>query len=394
MPNVTKPNVTRLEILKNRTSGVLGFCFVLFSFSALVFFFLAFGLISRAWAQGMVKGIHPPAVWAIHNKEDMGAELKENQGCGLCFAVDSSRFFVTNFHVLRGLLKRFRSFSDLTLSQEGNPSELKVHRLLIVSGLYDLALFEVNRENGDYMDAAKSPPDSGETLFSVSYERCGFTRMVEVTKATYEDFFSFMIAFDQQNLLGGRGSSGGPVLNSSNQVVGVMHATNENMSYVIKGKYLKELIAGQGEGVFTCPDPFSPVSCIRQEEERVKKLSDQGNVLAMYQVGRMKSHIVERPPEELTSVEMEQAADQGFPRAEYSQGITEHLRGNNKAAFYWLHKAARKGHPIAQYNTGVFYHFGLGEPRNEEQAGYWIRQSAGQGYIRAKEFAKKFMDEK
>ena len=268
------------------------------------------------------------AVWAIHNKEDMRAELKENEGCGMCFSVDSSRFFVTNFHVFRNLLKKVRSFSDLTLSQEGNPSELKVHRVLVVSGLYDLVLFEVNREDGDYMSATESfSPDSGETLFSMSPDRCGFTRMVEVTKATYEDIFFFMIAFDQRNLFG---SSGGPVLNSSNQVVGVMHAANENMSYVIKGKYLKELIAGTGKGVFTCPDPFSPASCISQEDERVKRLSDQGNVLARYQVGRTQSHIVERPPEELTSVEMEQAANQGFPRAEYSQGITGQVFGKKR----------------------------------------------------------------
>ncbi len=95
------PDMTRPEILENRTSRVLGFCFILFSFSALAFFFLVFGLISRAWGQGMVKEVHPPAaVWAIHNKEDMRAELKENEGCGMCFSVDSSRFFVTNFHIL------------------------------------------------------------------------------------------------------------------------------------------------------------------------------------------------------------------------------------------------------------------------------------------------------
>lgn len=356
---------------------------------SLVFLFLVFNLIPLgAWGQEVVKGVHP-AVWAIHNKEGRGAELKENEGCGMCFSVNSSRFFVTNFHVFRDLLKRVPSFSDLILSQEGNPTELKVHRVLVVSGLYDLALFEVDREDGDSMKTAENfSLDSSGTLSSVSFWGCGSMRIVEIIKSTYEDTFFFMIAFNQKNL---GGSSGGPVLNSSNQVVGVMLSANENMSYVTKGKYLKELIAGRGEGVFTCPDPFSPASCIRQEEERVKRLSDQGNVLAMYQVGRVMSHIVERPPEKLTSKEMEQAANRGFPLAEYSQGITEYLRGNHTMAFDWLHRAAKKGHPIAQYNTGVFHHFGLGTPKDREQAYYWTGQSMDQGYIPAKEF-KEFMD--
>lgn len=50
---------------------------------------------------------------------------------------------------------------------------------------------------------------------------------------------------------------------------------------------------------------------------------------------------------------------------------------------------AAQGHDAAQYNLGLMYLNGIGVPVDAGQARYWLRQSAGQGYVKAKGLLEK-----
>jgi len=55
-------------------------------------------------------------------------------------------------------------------------------------------------------------------------------------------------------------------------------------------------------------------------------------------------------------------------------------------AFYWIKKSAEQGFAEAQYFLGLIYYTGEGTLTDKKKAAFWIRKSYENGFEKAKEY--------
>jgi TPR repeat protein len=65
------------------------------------------------------------------------------------------------------------------------------------------------------------------------------------------------------------------------------------------------------------------------------------------------------------------------------RGRADFKAGNYHKAFNTLLPLAKQGNAEAEYAVGYFYYYGKGVREDEQQAQYWINQSAQKGYAPA-----------
>ena len=73
----------------------------------------------------------------------------------------------------------------------------------------------------------------------------------------------------------------------------------------------------------------------------------------------------------------------------FEAGLQAAKSGDSLVALRHFQVLAAQGHDAAQYNLGLMYLNGIGVPVDAGQARYWLRQSAGQGYVKAKGLLEK-----
>lgn len=220
---------------------------------------------------------HPKhSIWKIQNTE------REGNGTGFFIGTNH---FITNFHVVFGLLETSISTSlentsdrqtieKLVLSQKGSPSIIKIKKILSVSAFYDLALLETKEETTDYLNINKEAKPYGK-LSIWGYPDGKFTK-IEKTGQLADDEHQYTFPVNHSNF---QGASGSPLLNSKEQVVGVVSSGYTNMLNTIKPNVLKDFIAGNIG--LNCSE-LHPESCIKKEMEILKKSAEQGFAPAQY----------------------------------------------------------------------------------------------------------------
>ena len=125
-------------------------------FIIFILFFLTYPSFSEIPSEGIPEKVRSgkKAVWKIRNLNT------SDSGTG--FFMRPSHF-VTNFHVISGLLDK-SSLEDISLSQEGNSRELKIKRIIALSAFYDLATLETEQEVSDYLSFRRSRTTTGRKL--------------------------------------------------------------------------------------------------------------------------------------------------------------------------------------------------------------------------------------
>lgn len=73
----------------------------------------------------------------------------------------------------------------------------------------------------------------------------------------------------------------------------------------------------------------------------------------------------------------------------FQAGLHAAQSGDALQALRHFQVLAAQGHDAAQYNLGLMYLNGIGVPVDIGQARYWLGQSAGQGYAKAKEMMER-----
>jgi TPR repeat protein len=76
-------------------------------------------------------------------------------------------------------------------------------------------------------------------------------------------------------------------------------------------------------------------------------------------------------------------------KSEMDRAVTAAVREDYLTALGVFQVQAAQGEAVAQYNLGLLYLNGLGVPMNPVQARYWLKQSAEQGYAKAKGLLEK-----
>ena len=379
------------------------------------------------------------AVWRIHR-------LDKPIG-GTAFFIGKNRF-VTNFHVIYGLLglsleealqddelEDRDSDSYIVLSQEQNSFALRIKRVVAASALHDLALLEIEGEVTDYLSLREHPPEPSENLFLIAYPGGVLTTIKKTGDIVYEDDQVYAFLVDYSNL---GGSSGSPILDTQRQVVGVTSFNIHNLQTMVKMNYLKELIAGDigtqcsefedSEGL-----PASKRACIKKEVKELRELiknefvypqykfallykleedgiseafpyfaeaAEYGYLPAIYEIALAvyiwyHRGIVSREDLDKAFQWMEVPAEEGYIPAQYQIGAMYYSTEGKQdvlQAFYWARQAAERGFSPAQHLLGVIYHvnYKIGEDQQDlDQAVQWIQKSAEQGYEPAKNYYDK-----
>ena len=329
------------------------------------------------------------AVWQIHNVrpgETFGK--RKDHSRGTAFAIGPSNF-ISNIHVLLGLLERDNALAATTLLQDGSPAQIKVKQVLAVNVAHDLALLETHQRVNDYLrfsDEDASGP--GEQLFVMGYLD-GFTRQEITNGMVYEDIFSFAVATDFPDL---EGMSGSPILDARGRVAGVGYFAEGNMLYGVKINHVKAFIAGKSGTV--CSQHASLESCLLAGARQVKEMAAGGDVQAVYELGDGLSNV--HRIDSSMGVDLDALADavlQGYAHAAFDLAeLYAKLNRNDEDlenAFTLFKQAAAKGHPASVFELGRYYFNGWGTQKDMVLGRFWIKKSSDQGFLPAKEYLKK-----
>ena len=192
------------------------------------------------------------SVWRMHNFIYTGT----------AFSIGPN-LFVTNFHILHGLLKK-DNLKSITLDQKASFSFLKVKRIVAVSAPYDLAFFETEQNVTSYLSIAENPPQPNKELFILGYPE-GELKEMKNTGKLIDNGHHYTVSINHSHL---RGASGSPVLDKEGQVVGVVFRGSVNHLAVIQSKHLKGLIAGKIG--LNCSDFINLAMCFKKRNRKFK----------------------------------------------------------------------------------------------------------------------------
>ena len=301
------------------------------------------------------------AVWMLNGKEEKVSVHEEsdfltvtttisisNGGSG--FFINGSRLIFTNFHVVSSLLKG--GLSKVTLSQNGVESGLKIKSLLALCAVADIALLETDSEAPFYLSLRDEPLFEDEDLTILGYPDRAFRVIRKGGPLAF--FFKGFWEFPTKKKSSKKGASGGPVIDSRGQVVGIFKRSNDDVAIFTGVNQLKAIL--EGEIGVRC-GKNSPEKCFKKAVTLAKRRGFEGDAEAQYALSIM-----------------------------YEEGFGVEQEEDAGESFFWLKKAAKKGHAYAQYDLGFMY-VALGEERvnyDPKTAAFWLEKSSKQGHGRAK----------
>lgn len=173
----------------------------------------------------------------IYDKNlDNTVTITTSQGLGSGFFVDSN-VIVTNYHVIEGA-----ETAEVVLNN--SDQKQMVLGYLAIDKINDLALIQINYKNKTFIKIEDQIPRPGEKVFAIGSP-------VGLDKTISEGIISGLRDFDSKKLLQitapiSHGSSGCPIINENNKLVGVAVgglSDAANIGFCIPTNYVNSLIA-------------------------------------------------------------------------------------------------------------------------------------------------------
>ena len=318
-------------------------------------------------------------------------------GNGSGFFVNDTKTFVTNFHVVQTLLT--------SRQQELNPRHF-IHALKIkhdgkiypvkgvknISVLHDLIILEVEGYEGEFLKLSDKTPSGNLYVMGFPHR----TLSVIPANVSYfrdEDTHYFLYPrFTIGENLGG--ISGGPVVNSDGEVVGIFSSSTTWIFHIIKIQILKQLleeapkplsnnvihrIQDQIQLIYNAAEMGDPIAY-----ETLWLLSDNFTINALKKIKDLKnkSDLKKFQNDEVWRWR-EKSAKLGNPPAMYVLGGLYITKGYPKLGFEWMKKAALIDYPYAQYILYLLYKEGIGTKQSIDEAFKWLQKAALHNHTRA-----------
>ena len=263
---------------------------------------------------------------------------------GTAFAIGPNQI-IASFYTFSLLLKSGDFLKDTVLTQSGSSSQIQIKKVLILSAFYKVAVFETKETVSNYLKLTKDfLDDPKEELSVVGYLKGVLTTFQKTGNivAHKDSLPYFPVNTTNFDVL----KRGSPILNIQNEVVGVAQGGSPNMLKFTKVSDIQKLLSEKESA--SCSS-LSPVKCFEQEMRNLKKMSDQGNAWAQFEmsIAYMGNNIL--------------------------------IYGDMNASFKLRKKAAKQGLVFAQYGLGHMYLNGIGTDNNIKLAAKWYRKAAEQG---------------
>jgi TPR repeat protein len=346
------------------------------------------------------------------------------KGFGTGFFLSTDGVVVTNHHVIASG-NRFEIYLPGSATTPA--------RVLRTDPVNDVAILKADIQSKPIPITPSFTLNRGEEVLTLGYpaptvqgaqQKATFGR-INATSGVQDD-----VRFVQIDTPIQPGNSGGPLLNTRGEVVGIITAKLrgefQNVNYALKVDYLHPLlsaspklmkgvsenksmsmteiaehfhdsvvmiISAQAEDdanitkfqAMTSDNLPEPTP---EEVERYQKAAVQGDANAQNYLGRMYISGRGVPKDEYKAVEwFRKSAEQGFANAQNNLGNMycdgRGVLKDDREAIGWYQKAADQGYAPAQNSLGRMYQDGRGVPQNEREAMEWYRKAADQGFARA-----------
>ena len=311
-------------------------------------------------------------------------QLSIPEGDGTGFFITANKF-ITNFHVINGLLQDVSKVEDITLSQEGNAKTLKIKGIVAVSALHDLALLETTESIDYYLSIRQEPLQEQEDLFSTGYPD---GKLADIRKTNDRLMFSRDSTSFSVNNSSLDGASGSPVVDAKKQVVGVLHSVSANLIYSVNLNDLQVFVQEGLRNVLR----NNLEQVVKREIENLRNLAERKNAHAQFKLGLMyyKGLGLGMTQNYEKAAELfQQAAEQGHALAQFKLGLMYYkdlglgMTQNYEKAVDLFKQAAEQSHALAQSALGGMYAQGKGVIQNFEMAAHWYTKAAEQGHVLA-----------
>ena len=315
-----------------------------------------------------------PSVWRISN----------SSLAGTAFAIGSNQM-ITNFHMLSNLLGKKGSLEKIVLTQSGSFSQIKIQRVIKVSALYDIVVFETKETVSNYLEFTKdslNPKDffdPKEKLSIVGYPKVVLSILQQTGNIYQVDSFSYFPA----NAVDVGGASGSPVLNTQGEVVGVINSTEANLFYFTKASDIQKILS---EKELTPCSSLSPVKCLQKEMKNLKKMAEQGSAHAQNTLADMyrQGNGITKINKELALEWYTKSAEQGFALSQTQLALIYEEKGNYDLALELLKKAAEQNFAPAKSDLAEMYMEDRGiEEVNYDLAFELLKEAAEMGFAPA-----------
>lgn len=388
----------------------------------------------------------------------------EHNAYGSGFFIGSHRHFVTAFHNIKFLVdtspdQPFRP-QDILLSPRGFPfrdlerdhKTLKVLRVLSLNPLHDTVLLEVEGHSGPVLKASPSDHLDHNSSNSLNLPRemylagfLGKNSLFKIIRGSYVPYGSHSrqtLLFIQNHESTVQGISGGPVLNSRGEVMGMasaMYAMDPTSYFLnpreqkakllrlypqaLKGRIsaLQDLIKIFATRFYshqsivhiipvekfletnnTFPSPSSLRDQVKSsffqalKHKNLKTNEDnliilgtlvESDILNNIHLSREdKTNLLQILRGELIPLYRTAAREEGQREVQFHLGrvlSASHQNHERAEGQKWFKRAAQAGHFLAQYEWGRFL-TQTGQPDHYEEGISWIQSSAAQGYNEAR----------
>ena len=303
--------------------------------------------------------------------KDHNNKYKEGKGSG--FFV-KPRHLVTSFSVVDTLYRL--DTLNITLSQNGQLSDIKVNKIVFASATMDIVILETDKDAPFYLNLRQeSTLSEHENLFVLGYSQRNacFIKKAGPFKHSLLGWMGFSVKLQDM-----RGVSGGPVVDSKGYVSGVFHTVFGNLVSSTKLDKLKQVLLGKQ--AVSCKSITSHSVCLDKAVSHTEEKANEGDILAQYRLGyrySTKYRILDQAFEK-AKFWFTKSAEQGSVEAQYMVGA-RHI--TSLEGLEWVTKSAEQGYAPSQYFLGQIYEEGFGVDQDPEQAKFWRDKAVQQNYF-------------
>ena len=221
------------------------------------------------------------SVWKVMAEEDLESAKMQETGV----FIGPNHFIATAafLNAASDITGKEDALSLTLLQEEGAVSSLKLAKVVKISFLDNLVIFETEQSVENYLSLAEKPLELGEDLFLITYPPTIFSRIDDgkfLTTPPRKTIKDLKLFFEDKNRYflsvssGLEGNTGGPILNERGQLVGIVSSATDTMLTVTKVSRLKELIIQDIEVRCSSLKPSDVEACINQEMEKLKDATE------------------------------------------------------------------------------------------------------------------------
>ena len=197
----------------------------------------------------------------------------------------------------------------------------------------------------------------------------------------YEDDFQYGVVTRFRRL---KGLSGGAILNSDGLIVALIYVSEVNILYAVKSELVVDFLSANNGTL--CDEAHSINHCFSEGAKETKRMADEGDAMALYDLGGRISNIRSIDPSAGHVDYLVASAQSGYTFAEFELASSYAKQKKQRLSFLWREKASESGHLPSIFHLGLCYYDGWGVEKNRTKGLRLIRDAAHRGFLVATEF--------